>query len=92
MNLCGGLASYSGSRITGASERQQTPYRCQSLNDVLWASISSCRRFAAARSFRLIGLESGTAKMYPRRSISAKVCSASIRHNQKSARGSERHL
>jgi hypothetical protein len=47
----------------------------------LCASISSCLRFAAERSLRLIGLASGTAKMRSSHSISAMVCSASIRHN-----------
>jgi hypothetical protein len=45
-----------GGRITGASDRQQTPYRCQSRNHGLCASISSCRRFAAERSLALSGL------------------------------------
>src|SRR5271163_1828003 len=43
--------------------RQQTPYRCQSRNHGLFASKSSCLRFAAARSLALTGLVSGTAKM-----------------------------
>jgi dienelactone hydrolase len=44
----------------------------------LCASISSCRRFADARSLGLRGLVSGAAKMRSSRSISAIVCSASI--------------
>ena len=57
------------------------PYRCQSRNHGLCASISSCLRFTAQRSLALSGLVSGTAKMRSSRSISAMVCSASIRHN-----------
>ena len=64
--------------ITGASGRQQTPYRCQIRNQGLCASISSCLRFAAERSLRLSGLVSCTAKMRSRNSISAIVCSVSI--------------
>ena len=57
------------------------PYRCQSRNQGLYASKSSCLRFAAARSLALNGLMSGTAKKRSSHSISAMVCSASIRHN-----------
>jgi hypothetical protein len=77
-NPCRDLALYSGSWITGNSERQQTPYCCQSRNHGLFASILSCLRFAAARSLGLSGLVSGSAKMRSRHSISAIVCSASI--------------
>jgi hypothetical protein len=55
------------------------PYRCQSRNHGLLASFSSCRRFAAERSLALRGLVSGAAKMRSSDSISAIVCSASIR-------------
>ncbi len=44
-----------------------------------WASVSSCLRFAAARSLALSGLVSGTAKMRSSHSISAMMYSASIR-------------
>ena len=70
-----------------AHERQQTPYRCQSRNQGLFASISSCLRFAAARSLRLSGRLSGTAKMRSSHSISAMVCSASIRQSSSTQRG-----
>src|ERR1700682_5446290 len=50
-------------------ERQQRPYRSQSRNHGLCASISSCLRFAAARSSGLSGLASGAAKMRSRHSI-----------------------
>jgi hypothetical protein len=53
-------------------------YRCQRRNHGLCASISSCLRFAAARSLGPSGLMSGTAKMRSSHSISAIVCSASI--------------
>jgi|SRR5208282_1080006 hypothetical protein len=43
--------------------------------------MSSCLRFTAERSFALSGLPSGSTKMRSRHSISAIVCSASIRHN-----------
>ncbi len=59
-------------------QRQQSPYCCQRRNHGLCASISSCLRFAAARSFGLSGLVSGAAKMRSRHSMSAIVCSASI--------------
>jgi hypothetical protein len=51
-------------------ETRQTPYRCQSRNHGLWASISSCRRLAANRSLGLSVLLSGTAKMRSSHSIS----------------------
>jgi hypothetical protein len=54
------------------------PYRCHSRNQGLLDCCSSCRRFAAARSLRLSGLVSRTAKMRSSDSISAMVCSASI--------------
>jgi hypothetical protein len=54
------------------------PYRCQSRNQGLCASISSCLRFAAERSAGLSGLASGTAKMRSSHSISAMVCSVSM--------------
>ena len=69
----------SPSQITGASVRQQTPYRCQSRNHGLLANIASCRRFAAERSLGLSGLVSGTAKMRSSRSISEMTCSTFIR-------------
>jgi hypothetical protein len=71
--------STSGSRITGDSGRQQTPYRCQSRNHGLLAFFSSCLRFAAETSVGLSGLVSGTVKMRSSHSISAMVCSMSIR-------------
>lgn len=75
--------SLSRRRPERAHERQQTPYRCQSRNHGLCACMSSCLRFAAARSLGLSGLVSGTATMRSSHSISAMVCSASIRHNIK---------
>jgi len=50
-------------------------------NHGLCASASSCRRFAAERSLGVSGLVSGTAKMRSSLSISAMLCSVSIRHN-----------
>jgi hypothetical protein len=41
--------------LPSASPRQQTPYRCQSRNHGLCASISSCLRLAAEMSLALIG-------------------------------------
>jgi predicted ester cyclase len=41
--------SHQTSRSTGDSARQQMPYCCQMQNHGLFASISSCLRFAAAR-------------------------------------------
>jgi hypothetical protein len=71
-------------------ERQQTPYRCQSRNQGLCASKSSCLRFTAKRSLALSGLVSGTAKMRSSHSISAMVCSVSmcLNHLVRSASGS----
>ena len=43
--------------------------------------MSSCLRFAAARSLGLNGLVSGTAKMRSNPSISEMICSTSMRHN-----------
>ncbi len=51
----------------------------QSRNHGLCASILSGLRFTAQRSLALSSLVSGTAKMRSSRSISAMVCSASIR-------------
>ena len=76
---CGSLALYSGSRITGASDRQHTPYRCQSRNHGLLANIASCRRFAAERSLGVSGRVSGAAKVRSSDSISAMILSMSIR-------------
>jgi len=59
-------------------ERQQSPYCRQSRNQGLCASISSCLRFAAARSLGLGGRVSGAAKVCSSHSISAIVRSASI--------------
>src|SRR5215472_11847974 len=73
--------SDSPSWTVGDSARQQTPYRRQIRNQGLWASLLSCCRFAAARSLALSGLVSGTAKTRSNHSISAIVCSASMRHN-----------
>ena len=58
--------------------RQQTPYCCHSRNHGLCASISSCLRFAAERSFSFSGLPSGIPKIRSSHSISAMVCSLSI--------------
>jgi hypothetical protein len=69
----------SPSRSTGDFSRQHTPYRCQILNHGLCASIASCLRLAAKMSFAFTGLVSGAAKMCSSRSISAIVCSVSIR-------------
>src|SRR5580704_2652574 len=57
------------------------PYCCQRRNQGLWASSSSCLRFAAERSLGLNGRWSGCAKSRSRRSISSMVCSASIHPN-----------
>jgi hypothetical protein len=72
---------HESNRIVGGSSRQQTPKSCQSRNHGLRASSSSCLRFAAAMSVALSGRVSGTAKMRSSRSISAMVCSASMRIN-----------
>jgi hypothetical protein len=72
------LAFYCPSWITGDSTRQQTPYRCQSRNHGLCASISSCRRFAADRSLALSGLISGASNISSSCSMSSIVRSMSI--------------
>jgi predicted ester cyclase len=73
--------SHQTSRSTGDSARQQMPYCCQMQNHGLFASISSCLRFAAARSLVLKSLVSGATM--PRRrlfgSIGAKRCPSSGR-------------
>lgn len=65
-------------KFSFAHQRQQSPYRCQSRNHGLCASISSCRRLAADKSLGVIGRVSGSVKIRSRDSISAMVCSASI--------------
>jgi hypothetical protein len=49
-NSCGAYLSISPIRSSGCSGRQQIPYRCQSRNQGLCASSSSCLLFAAERS------------------------------------------
>ena len=66
------------SRSAGDPVRQQTPYRCQSRNHGLCASISSCRRFAAARSLALSGLISSASNISSSCSMSSIVRSMSI--------------
>jgi hypothetical protein len=50
--------SFRQSLVCRRYQRQQMPYRCQSRNQRLFASISSCLRFAAAMSLALSGLMS----------------------------------
>jgi hypothetical protein len=66
------------SRSAGDPVRQQTPYRCQSRNHGLCASISSCRRFAAARSLALSGLISSASNISSSCSMSSIVRSMSM--------------
>jgi hypothetical protein len=66
------------SRSAGDAVRQQTPYRCQSRNHGLCASISSCRRFAAERSLALNGLISSASNISSSCSMSSIVRSMSI--------------
>ena len=73
--------SMSPSRIMGDSARQQTPYRCQSRNHGLCASISSCLRFAAQMSLGLSGLISGASNISCSCSISSMMRSTSMRDN-----------
>ena len=59
--------------------RQQIPYCCHNRNHGLCASVSSCLRLAAEMSFSRSGRLSGTAKTRSSHSMSAMVCSASMR-------------
>jgi hypothetical protein len=72
------LALYSGRRITGASDRQQTPKSCRSQNHGLWANASSCLRLAAEMSLALSGLISGASNISCSCSISSMMRSTSI--------------
>jgi hypothetical protein len=80
--------------MTGDSARQQTPYRCQSRNQGLCASISSCLRFAAERSLEVSGLISGASNISCSCSISSMMRSTSMAHNhlrQAAERSNRRH-
>ena len=68
------------------------PNPCQRRNQGLWASRSSCWRFAAARSLGVSGRVSGTAIICSSRSMSAMVCSTSIRHNMYQKAGGVKRL
>jgi hypothetical protein len=57
------------------------PYRCQSWNQGLCASISSCLRLAAEMSLALSGLISGASYISCSCSISPMMRSTSMRHN-----------
>jgi hypothetical protein len=62
--MLGGIGSESDARLL-IHLGSKTPYCCHIRNQGLCASISSWRRFAAARAFGLSGLMSATAKMRP---------------------------
>jgi len=78
--------------MTGDSVRQQTPKCCQSRNQGLCASISSCLRLAAEMSLALSGLISGASYISCSCSISSMMRSMSMRltHLVRSANGSNR--